>query len=98
MTPEYLFSQGLAVAIIGGLAWFGWRELWPWLRDRDKAQRDHNREMEAQRETSEQLEHERRHELEQRRIEIDGLMAGALTTLAEAIRGCPLRSDEPAHG
>jgi hypothetical protein len=42
-----LLGQGLAILlVVGGLIW-GWRELWPYLRQRDIEQRERHAELES---------------------------------------------------
>lgn len=93
MTTEFMFTQGAFGVVLIALSLFGWKELWPWLRDRDQVERDHRHALEQRQAAQQQIELDRRHELEQRQVETDGLMASALTALAGAVAGCPLRPD-----
>jgi len=56
----------------------------------EQGERDRQHDLELKRLDVDQEERDRHHELEQRQIETDGLMASALTVLADAVRSCPV--------
>ncbi len=80
MTPEFIFSQGLAVAMIVSAAMFGWRELWPWWKERDNVERE-------RRHALKKLHGENDAQM----AAAIALGANGLSMLAEAVASCPLQ-------
>lgn len=81
MTPETILSNGLAIAIVAALGYAIWHTGKFLTTEVWPYWTDRDAEERA-----------RRHEREQAQIETDGLMANALTCLAEAVRGCPFNA------